>query len=89
MPKPNILEIIWHDLGDWITPYGKKEAPSVNLQRLADEGVVFDNHFCPAPLCSPSRGSIMTGRYPHSHGLIGLTHNGWSYNPGQPELWIR
>ena len=35
---------------------------------LADSGVVFDRCYCATPLCVPSRGSMMTGRWPHAHG---------------------
>lgn len=84
--RPNIVQIIWHDLGDWLSCYGKEEIPSPSLQALTEEGVVFDHHFCSAPQCSPSRGSIMTGRYPHSNGLMGLTHRGWEYHPGERDL---
>jgi len=84
--RPNLLEIIWHDLGDWLSCYGREEVPSPNLQALAEDGVVFDHHFCTAPQCSPSRGSIMTGRYPHSNGLMGLAHRGWEYTAGERDL---
>lgn len=39
-----------------------------NLDRLAAQGVALDRAYCPNPLCSPSRSSIITGRYPSSHG---------------------
>jgi len=82
----NILQFIWHDLGDNLSCYGKPEIPSPRLQALAEEGVVFENNFCTAPQCSPARGSIMTGRYPHTNGLMGLTHRGWDYTPGERDL---
>jgi arylsulfatase A-like enzyme len=40
-----------------------------NLDRLMHEGVRFENAVCPTPFCSPSRASIMTGLYPHTHGI--------------------
>ena len=40
-----------------------------NLDRLAREGVRFTNACCPTPFCSPTRASMVTGRYPHGHGL--------------------
>jgi len=86
MAKPNIVEIIWHDLGDWLSCYKKNPIPSPSLQKMAQEGVVFENYFCTAPQCSPSRSSIMTGRYPHSNGIMGLTHLGWEYNKRERDL---
>jgi arylsulfatase A-like enzyme len=82
LPALNIIEMIWHDLGDWLSCYRRPDVPSPCLQRLADEGVVFENHFCTAPSCSPSRASIKTGLYPQTHGILGLTHRGWRYRTG-------
>jgi len=83
--KPNILIIITHDTGRHLGCYGRNvETP--NLDKLADEGVLFTNFFCTAPQCSPSRASLLTGRYPHNHGLIGLTHRGFRLNINEPLL---
>jgi len=72
----NILFIHTHDLGRYISPYGyTPQTP--NLQRLANEGVLFRNAFCVAPTCSPSRAATLTGRYPHEVGMHGLTNQGW------------
>jgi N-sulfoglucosamine sulfohydrolase len=77
MNKPNIIVMISHDTGRYLGCYGHSvETPE--LDRLAEEGVRFDLYFCPAPQCSPSRGSILTGLYPHNNGLIGLAHLGFS-----------
>ena len=86
MTKPNIVEIVWHDLGDWLSCFGRPDVSSPNLNALAGEGMRFENHFCPAPQCSPSRASIKTGRYPQSHGVMGLTHRGWRYAAGEWDL---
>jgi len=76
---PNFLFIITHDTGDLFGVYNKGvETP--NLDQLAQTGLVFTNHYCTAPQCSPSRGSILTGQLPHSHGLMGLTNYGWNLN---------
>jgi arylsulfatase A-like enzyme len=77
MPRqPNIIQIIAHDLGTHLGCYGEAvESPQID--RLAAEGVRFGNHFCTAAQCSPARGSITSGLYPHNNGLIGLTW-GWS-----------
>jgi len=80
---PNILIIICHDLGQQLGSYGDPSLRTSNLDRLAEEGVRFENHFCTTPLCSPSRGSIITGRYPHTNGLIGLAHRGFDLNEGE------
>lgn len=83
--QPNILFIITHDTGRYLGCY-HKQVKTPNLDRLANEGAIFTNHFCPAPQCSPSRGSIMTGRYPHRNGLIGLAHLGFELNPAEQTL---
>ncbi len=78
---PNVLVVVTHDTGRHISPYERRvETP--NLARLAAQGVVFDQAFCTAPQCSPSRASILTGQTPHTHGLVGLTHRGFRLNPG-------
>ncbi len=89
VPRPNVLFIILHDLGTQLGCYGDPSLRTTNVDGLAEEGVRFDNYFCTTPLCSPSRGSIMTGRHPHVNGLNGLAHRGFSLNPDErclPEL---
>lgn len=44
--------------------------PTPNLDRLAGEGVRFTDATCPYPVCSPSRASLVTGLYPHAHGIV-------------------
>jgi len=83
--KPNILIVITHDTGRHLGCYGRNvETP--NLDKLADEGIIFTNLFCTAPQCSPSRASLLTGKYPHNHGLIGLAHRGFRLNMNEPLL---
>ncbi|NNE93752.1 MAG: sulfatase [Verrucomicrobiales bacterium] len=66
---PNIVLIIADDLNwDDSTPYGHKTISTPNLQRMADEGMRFDNAFVTISSCSPSRASIITGRYPTNTG---------------------
>lgn len=73
--KTNILYLHSHDTGRYIQPYGYAvETP--NLQRFAEEGVLFRNAFCAAPTCSPSRAALLTGQYPHQCGMTALAHNG-------------
>jgi len=75
--RPNILYIHSHDTGRYIQPYGHAiETP--NLQRLAEEGLLFRKAFCVAPTCSPSRASLLTGQYAHCSGMLGLAHRGFS-----------
>ena len=78
--QPNILIIAVHDLGTRLGCYGYSSTPSPLLDRFADEGARFTRNFCTAPYCSPSRGSIITGKYPHVNGLMGLVNLGWDWN---------
>ena len=74
--KPNVLFISVDDLNDWIGCLGgHPDAKTPNLDRLAARGTLFTNSHCNAPLCNPSRASIMTGIRPSTSGI---------YDNGQP-----
>lgn len=77
--RPNILYLHSHDTGRFIQPYGYA-APTPNLQRLAEEGILFRQAFCAAPTCSPSRSALLTGQSAHSSGMLGLAHRGFRLN---------
>lgn len=79
LPKNNVLIVHWHDLGRYLGAYGHTDVHSPRLDRLAAEGILLTRAHATAPLCSPSRGSLFTGRYPQSNGLVGLAHHGWEY----------
>ena len=70
---PNIVFVIaddvnWNDLGC----YGNAKIQTPNIDRLAQQGIQFTNVFLTASSCSPSRTSIMSGRYPHNTGSAEL-----------------
>jgi N-acetylglucosamine-6-sulfatase len=68
--KPNVLFILCDDIRpDAVGAYGSKHVKTPNIDRLASEGVLFKNTFCTTSLCSPSRGSILSGLYAHAHGV--------------------
>jgi len=77
-----VLLVHWHDLGRYLGAYGHPDVSSPRLDQLAAEGILFTRAHATAPLCSPSRGSLFTGRYPQSNGLVGLAHHGWEYRTG-------
>ncbi|MCW3068415.1 MAG: sulfatase [Solirubrobacterales bacterium] len=76
-PLPNVLYLHSHDTGRFVEPYGYP-VPTPNIQRLADQGVLFRKAFCAAPTCSASRACLLTGQYGHNNGMMGLAHRGWS-----------
>ncbi|MCB0668016.1 MAG: sulfatase [Saprospiraceae bacterium] len=71
--RPNIIYIIADDVG-WgdLGCYGSNVAQTPNIDKLAREGIKFENAFLTASSCSPSRCSIITGRYPHNTGAAEL-----------------
>jgi N-sulfoglucosamine sulfohydrolase len=83
--RPNIVYIHSHDSGRYLSPYGQS-VPTPNLQRLAQEGTIFRKAFSAAPTCSPSRAALLTGLYPHSNGMLGLAHRGFSLNDYQQHI---
>lgn len=71
--RPHILFIAVDDLNDWVAPLGgHPQARTPHLDRLARRGTVFLNAHCQAPLCNPSRASVLTGLRPTSTGIYGL-----------------
>lgn len=66
-----------HDSGRYIQPYGIA-ADNPALMRLARESFMFHQAHSAAPICSPSRTALLMGMYPHSCGMFGLSHRGFS-----------
>lgn len=74
--RPNILLIVSEDNGADLGCYGNSIVHTPNLDRLAENGVRFNNAYVSNSVCSPSRGSIFTGLFPHQNGQIGwATHH--------------
>ncbi|MDA0201516.1 MAG: sulfatase-like hydrolase/transferase, partial [Bacteroidetes bacterium] len=66
---PNVLLIMIDDLNDCIEPLkGHPQSLTPNMTKLAQSGVAFLNAHANAPMCGPSRSSMMMGVYPH-HSL--------------------
>ena len=78
MRRPNVV-LMHTDQQRWDT-IGKVSpwAVTPNLDRLADEGVLFENAFCNSPVCMPSRQSMLSGRYP---SVVGCATNGIEMPP--------
>jgi choline-sulfatase len=71
--RPNVLMIAIDDLNDWVEPLGgHPQVRTPHLARLAERGVTFTNAHCQAPLCNPSRTSLLTGLRPSTTGVYGL-----------------
>ncbi len=86
-PPPNIVLFLFDKCRrDAIGAYGERECHTPNLDFLAATGVRFDNCYTPQALCGPARASILTGSYPHLHGLrknVYEAHPGASYSTYQ------
>ncbi|MFC0527144.1 sulfatase-like hydrolase/transferase [Phytohabitans kaempferiae] len=77
--RPNILVICTDQHRyDVISTHPGSVARTPHLQRLADQGAVFEGCYAPSPVCAPTRASLLTGQYPSQHGL-------WSNGVTLPE----
>jgi len=81
--RPNILWISCEDISPRLGCYGDKAANTPNLDKLAAEGVRFDNCFTTSPVCAPVRSGIITGMYPTT---IGTHHMRTSHGGRTKEL---
>ena len=71
--EPNIIFIIGDDISwDDLHCYGNKKIHTPNIDKLAKDGIMFTNMYLTSSSCSPSRTSILTGRYPHNTGAAEL-----------------
>ncbi len=67
---PNVLFILFDKCRrDAFGTYGMKPVHTPNIDALANNGIRFDAYYAPAGLCGPCRASIITGKYPHAHGM--------------------
>src|SRR5215472_6354637 len=68
--RPNILYIMSDDhAAHAISAYGSKVNKTPHIDRLAHEGMRLNNCFCTNSICTPSRASILTGKYSHINGV--------------------
>ena len=89
--RTNIVLILVDDLGYGdLSSYGAEDMKTPNLDRLIAAGMRFDNFYANCPVCSPTRASLLTGRYPDLVGVPGVirTHqkNNWGYLSPQAVL---
>jgi len=82
--KPNFIVLYTDDqgIGD-VGCYGHGEVKTPHLDRLAASGARFTNWYSNSPVCSPSRGSLLTGKYPEKHGMVDVLSSNAQFNvPG-------
>jgi N-sulfoglucosamine sulfohydrolase len=73
--RPNILWIVSEDNSPFIGAYGDQFATTPVLDKLASEGILYQNAFCTAAVCAPSRSTLITGMYPSSMGTENMRSN--------------
>ena len=70
LQKPNILFILADDLGNHdLSCSGSNFYETPNIDRIAREGIIFTEGYAACQVCSPSRASILSGRFPARHGI--------------------
>lgn len=82
--RPNIVFLFSDDLTTQAISaynYGLELPPTPNFDRLASEGMLFENSFCGNSICTPSRATVMTGLHSHKNGIVNL---GGALDPRRP-----
>lgn len=75
--QPNIIFIVADDMGPWTLSINKSpNAFTPALDKLAQEGAILNHCFANAPVCSPSRATLISGRYPSENGVPDLIGQG-------------
>lgn len=87
--RPNILWLVAEDLSPVLPAYGDSTIETVILDRLAAEGVVYDNFFSPHPVCAPARAAIITGMYANHIGASHMRTGPWYSDEINPEVLLR
>lgn len=88
---PNVVLIVSDDQGYRdLGCFGSEEIKTPHLDRLAKGGVKLTNFYVAWPACTPSRGALLTGRYPQRNGIYDMIRNeapdyGYKYKPGEYE----
>ncbi len=89
--RPNVVLIVSDDQGYRdLGCFGSDEVKTPNLDRLAEGGVKLTSFYVTWPACTPSRGSLLTGRFPQRNGIYDMIRNeapdyGYKYKPGEYE----
>ena len=85
--KPNVLFIAVDDLNDWVGCLGgHPQAKTPHIDALARKGTLFEQAYCAAPLCSPSRTSVMMGLSPSTTGIYGNLN--WFRDMAPYQDWV-
>ena len=78
--KPNIIYILADDMGYGdVSAYGQKRFKTPHIDRLAESGMLFTQHYSGAAVCAPSRSTLLTGQHT---GMTQIRHNGGGRKPG-------
>lgn len=79
--KPNVILITVDDLGMAdASLYGEGDMSTPNIDRLGQQGIVFENAYVTSPVCAPSRAALITGRYQHRFGFEFTMHERYLRN---------
>jgi arylsulfatase A-like enzyme len=82
--RPNVLFLLTdQERYDLTAPGSAVETP--NLDRLSEEGMRFSRAYTPISICSSARASLLTGHYPHNHGMLNNSHEADAIQPNLPD----